>query len=162
MYIPLPVSNTVSAGRLLLICTITYINNQQNHIQHECINDRRPHTCRCCLGRWNVLRLCCIASSWVWLIVLVLLLTGYGMIFGIFKGFANAHTSIHIMHLLGLVMMGIFVYLFHKPYKSFKQSVADERWPDAATALSKIRQFILANLVLGFVVIAVAVSGRYW
>jgi len=99
---------------------------------------------------------------WVWLIVLVLLLTGYGMIFGIFKGFANAHTSIHIMHLLGLVMMGIFVYLFHKPYKSFKQSVADERWPDAATALNKIRQFILANLVLGFVVIAVAVSGRYW
>jgi len=59
-------------------------------------------------------------------------------------------------------MMGIFVYLFHKPYKSFKQAVADEGWPDAAAALNKIRQFILVNLVLGFVVIAVAVSGRYW
>lgn len=99
---------------------------------------------------------------WVWLIVLVLLVSGYGMIFGIFKGFANAHSSIHIMQLLGLVMMGLFVFLFHKPYKTFKLAVSEERWPDAAAALNKIRQVILVNLILGFVVIAVAVSGRYW
>lgn len=99
---------------------------------------------------------------WVWMVILVLLFSGYWMIFGVWQGFAATPLHVHIMQLIGLLMIGLFVYLYYRCYPPFKSAVSDQRWPDAAQHLNSIRQLILVNLVLGMLVVLVASSGRYW
>jgi len=99
---------------------------------------------------------------WVWLIIVTLLVTGYGLIFFVFGGFATSPPHVHLMQLLGLVMMLAFVYLYYVPYPLFRQAIAAQQWADAGAALNRIRHIILVNLVLALVVVAIAAGGRYW
>lgn len=98
---------------------------------------------------------------WVWLIISTLLVSGYVLIFSAFGGFATTPLSVHVMQLLGLVMMGLFIYLYFVPYPLFKAQVVAENWPAAAAALNRIRHVILVNLVFGLTVVAIAAGGRY-
>ena len=66
------------------------------------------------------------------------------------------------MHLTGLIMTGVFVYLFHLPWLAFKRLVDKEDYPAAAEKLSLIRKLVSANLALGLLTVAVGASGRYW
>jgi len=91
-----------------------------------------------------------------------LLVTGYGLIFFVFGGFATSPPHVHLMQLLGLVMMLAFVYLYYVPYPLFRQAIAAQQWADAGAALNRIRHIILVNLVLALVVVAIAAGGRYW
>lgn len=99
---------------------------------------------------------------WVWMAVLGLLATGYFMIFYGFGGFAGAGLHIHIMHLTGLLMVAIFLYLFHVPWPAFRQSVDKKDFADAATRLALIRKVVGMNLALGLLTVAIGASGRYW
>lgn len=98
---------------------------------------------------------------WVWVVILTLLVSGYWMIFTIFGGFASSPPYVHIMQLVGLIMMGLFFYLYYIPYSQFKSAVNGEDWATAASALNRIRHIILVNLVLGLAVVAIASGGRY-
>ena len=98
---------------------------------------------------------------WVWMSVLILPLTGYWLVFGAFGGFAASPVYVHIMHLLGLLMIGLFVYLYYRPYPVFKQAVQVEDWPAAGAALNRVRHVILVNLVLGLILLAIVYAGRY-
>jgi len=99
---------------------------------------------------------------WVWVSVLVLLITGYWMIFSWFGGFANSPGYVHIMHLLGLLMMALFVYLYYLVYPVFKKHITSENWADAGAALNRIRHIVLVNLVLGLILlVAVTAMQRF-
>lgn len=98
---------------------------------------------------------------WVWVAALVLPLSGYWVVFTVFGGFSSSPVYVHIMHMMGLVMIGLFVYLYYRPYPVFKQAVIGEEWPAAGAALNRVRHVILVNLVLGLVLLAVVFSGRY-
>ncbi len=98
---------------------------------------------------------------WVWMAVLVIPVTGYWLIFSAFNGFATSPVYVHIMHLLGLVMIALFIYLYYVPYRKLTSEVAREAWPEAGTALNRVRHVVLINLVLGLVLIAVVYAGRY-
>ena len=99
---------------------------------------------------------------WVWMSVLGLLLTGYFMIFYGFGGFAGVGLHVHIMHLTGLIMAVLFLYLFHVPWLAFKRAVDQEDVASAAKRLATIRMLVGANLVLGLLTVAIGSSGRYW
>ena len=86
---------------------------------------------------------------WVWMSVIVLITTGYWLIFGWFKGFTGTPGYVHLMHILGWVMALLFVYLYYKIYPAFKQAVQQENWSDAGAAMGRLRQVILINLILG-------------
>ena len=45
---------------------------------------------------------------------------------------------------------------------SLNSALDAEDWPNAAASLDQIRQIIAVNMPLGFVVIIIGVSGRYW
>ena len=94
---------------------------------------------------------------WVWLAILLLLASGYWMLFTTFGGFAAASPYIHLMQ-----MIALFVWLFHGPWLAFKRAVDVEDWPSAGTSLNRIRQIIRVNLPLGLVVVVIGGSGRYW
>jgi len=98
---------------------------------------------------------------WVWMAVLILLISGYWLVFGAFGGFASSPVYVHIMHFLGLIMMALFVYLFYLPYAALKRTVTAEDWPAAGSALNRVRHVVLVNLLLGLVLLAVVYAGRY-
>ena len=94
---------------------------------------------------------------WVWMSVIALMLSGYWLIFGWFKGFGSSPGYVHVMHLLGWLMALLFVYMYYKIYPSFVSAVNSESWADAGAAMNRIRQIVLINLILG-VVLLVAVG----
>ena len=97
---------------------------------------------------------------WVWVAVLLLLLSGYTMIFNVYGGMAGSGLYIHIMQGIGLLMMLIFAHLFFAPYARFKRFVAAEDWQSAAAQLVTIRKTVGFNLILGLLTIVVAMVGR--
>src|SRR5215470_5205929 len=51
---------------------------------------------------------------WVWTAVLLLLASGYSMVFIVFGGFAGAGLHVHLMQGIGWLMIALFVWLFHR------------------------------------------------
>lgn len=86
---------------------------------------------------------------WVWMSIVVLMLSGYWLIFDWFKGFATSPGHVHLMHLLGWVMTLLFVYLYYKIYPLFVVAIGKEDWSTAAAQMNRIRRIVLINLVLG-------------
>ena len=99
---------------------------------------------------------------WVWAAVLLLLASGYWMVFVTFGGFSGARLHVHLMQLIGWVMIALFVWLFHGPWRVFKKAVDTEHWQTAGASLERIRQIIAVNLPLGLLVVIIGASGRYW
>jgi hypothetical protein len=50
---------------------------------------------------------------WVWLAIMLLIASGYWMVFTTFGGFAGAGLYIHLMQVIGWLMIALFVWLFH-------------------------------------------------
>ena len=99
---------------------------------------------------------------WVWISILLLLASGYWMLLTTFGGFKGAPLYINLMQTIGLVMIALFVWLFHGPWLKFKRAVDAQDWPSAAVQLSRIRQIIMINLPLGLIVVIIGGTGRYW
>jgi uncharacterized membrane protein len=95
---------------------------------------------------------------WVWAAVAAILSSGLATL--LFVGMKHAPLHWHLMLLLGIIMSGIFVYVYLAPYQKLKAAVVVQDWPAGGVALARIRQLIGTNLVLGVVTIAVASLGR--
>lgn len=99
---------------------------------------------------------------WVWAAVLTLLASGYWMLLGPYGGFAQAPIYVHVMNGLGLLMTGIFLYIYFVPYPQLRQAVAALRWPEGAKALARIRVLIATNLVIGIINVLLGAGGKYF
>ena len=98
---------------------------------------------------------------WVWLSVIVILVTGYWMLFSVFGGFANAGMHIHIMHGAGIIMVLIYFHVFFAPYRRLRHAVVVQDYPEGGKQLAMIRKLIALNLSIGLIVVVVASGGRY-
>lgn len=98
---------------------------------------------------------------WVWMSVIILLLTGYWLVFGAFGGFASSPTYVHLMHFLGLIMIALFIFLYYVPYPKLKSAVVREDWSEAGTALNRVRQVVMINLTVGLILMVAVYAGRY-
>ena len=99
---------------------------------------------------------------WVWIAVLTILITGYWMIFDVFGGILGLKAHyIQTMHVIGLIMSGIYVYIFFVPYQQLKVAVASKDYPAGGALMNKIRQLVTTNLVLGLITIIIASGGKY-
>jgi hypothetical protein len=76
------------------------------------------------------------------------------MLFGVYGGFSGAGPHIHVMHLTGLIMSGVFVAIFFGPWRRFGTDAASR-----PAAVETIRKLIMVNLVLGLATITVATAG---
>ena len=100
--------------------------------------------------------------TWVIAAIVLLLLSGYAMIFGVYAGFRGIGLHIHIMQGLGIIMMLLFFHLYFAPWRRFRAALAGGDQPSAARQLNQIRWIVTINLILGLVTVAVGSSGRYW
>jgi len=99
---------------------------------------------------------------WVWVAVLLILVTGFWMIFSVYGGMAGVALHVHVMTALGSVMAGVFFFIYFVPYRSLKAAVAAQDWPAGGRALARIRALVTFNLILGLITTAVATGGVYW
>ena len=99
---------------------------------------------------------------WVLAIIVLLPITGYFMIFQNWDGFKFITIDIHMMHILGIIMILIFLHLYFAPYRRLKLALDDNNLKEAGRRLNQIRIIIAVNLSLGLLVSLVASMGRYW
>jgi len=99
---------------------------------------------------------------WVFAAVVLLLLTGYAMVFGVYAGFGGIGLHIHLMQGIGILMMLLFLHLYCAPWRRFRTAVARQDWAEGGRQLGQIRTIVTINLVLGVIVVAIGSSGRYW
>lgn len=99
---------------------------------------------------------------WVSISVLVLLATGYAMIFLVFGGFAGAGLYIHIMNATGLLMFLIYGHLRFAVWPKFRKAVDAGDFETAAAKLTTIRRIVALNLGLGWITIGAGATGPYW
>jgi len=98
---------------------------------------------------------------WVWLSVILLLASGYWMLFSVFGGFSSAGMHIQTMNVLGLTMVAIYLHVFFAPYRRLRYAVAIEDYPEGGRQLGRIRMLVGLNLLLGLSVVVIAAGGRY-
>lgn len=98
---------------------------------------------------------------WVWMAIVVLMLTGYWLI-GAFGGFSAVPVYVHIMHLLAWIMAALFAFMYFVPNKAFRRAVDANDNEQAAKSLNTVRLIVTVNFVLGLVMFTVVTGGRYW
>ena len=100
--------------------------------------------------------------SWVFAAIILLLASGYGLVFGVYGGFRALPISVNLMQGIGILMMLLFLHLYFAPWRRFRTAVAREDWAEGGRQLGQIRRIVTINLILGLIVIAIGGSGRYW
>ena len=99
---------------------------------------------------------------WVFAAIILLLLTGYALVFGFFGGFGGVGLHVHLMQGIGILMMLLFFHLYFAPWRRFRLAVGREDWAEGGRQLGQIRTIVTINLMLGVIVVAIGSSGRYW
>lgn len=90
--------------------------------------------------------------------VLLILLTGALLFLPV--GFRAAPVGWHVMLALGVVMAGVFAYIYAGLYPKLVKNCQNSAWADAAQVQNRIRQLVSVNLALGVIAILAAVSAR--
>lgn len=86
--------------------------------------------------------------------VVLILLSGFALFLG--TGFRQAPIGWHVMMGIGLVMAGIFAWVYGVLYPRLRRHAEAGAWPEAGAALNGIRRLVTANLVLALATIAAA------
>ncbi|MBC3410137.1 CopD family protein [Pseudomonas sp. SWRI51] len=99
--------------------------------------------------------------GWVWLAVVVLAVSGVGMIHLRFVGFETAPRYVQVMIGGGIVMFALFMRVQALLLPELRAAVQAEDWAAGAGVLARIRRMVGVNLLIGVGVVAVA-SSRLW
>jgi uncharacterized membrane protein len=100
--------------------------------------------------------------AWVIAAIVLLLASGYALVFGLYDGFRAVPFYVNLMQAVGIVMMLLFFHLYFAPWRRFRRAVARQDWAESGRQLGQIRTIVTVNLVLGLIVVAIGGSGRYW
>ena len=93
----------------------------------------------------------------VWHAMPVMLLTGWAMVGLAGWGMAHLPWYVNTMQAIGLVMAGLFLFVFFGPYRRLRRAIRP-----GPEVLERIRLLITVNLALGVAVIVVASFGQQW
>ena len=95
---------------------------------------------------------------WVWAAVLVLPITGVGMLQLRFAGLEAAPRYVHIMMGLYIAMLALFLRVQVLQLPELRRAVAAEDWPSGGAVLGRIRRLVGINLILGLVLASIAAA----
>jgi uncharacterized membrane protein len=99
---------------------------------------------------------------WVGVSIVVLLATGYWMVFTTFGGFRGLPLYVNVMQGLGILMMLLYLHMFFAPWRRFRAAVDQGSLAVAGRHLNQIRMIVGINLVLGVLTLLAGGTGRYW
>lgn len=98
----------------------------------------------------------------VWVAVVVLFVTGYGVLYFGYEGLDGAGLHVRLMEVIGLFMMLLFGWMYFRPFKLFMMALTEGNNESAAFEFERIRRVVALNLVLGLIVSALAGTGNFW
>ncbi len=93
---------------------------------------------------------------WVWLAIVLILVSGYWIFLVLFNGQAGLY--VHLMQGLGLVMALLFCFIYFVPYRRMGLALEQQDIPAAAAQMATIRKMIGFNLILGLATSIIAVT----
>ncbi|WP_095128041.1 CopD family protein [Pseudomonas sp. Irchel s3h14] len=93
---------------------------------------------------------------WVWVAVVLLPVSGVGMIHLQYSGFEAAPRYVQVMMGLYVVMTALFIRIQALMLPELRTAVAAQDWPTGAATLGKIRKLVGINLIVGLVLVAIA------
>ncbi|MCD5984765.1 MULTISPECIES: CopD family protein [Pseudomonas] len=95
---------------------------------------------------------------WVWAAVIVLPITGIGMIQLNFTSFETAPRYVQIMMGLYVVMVALFLRIHSLQLPQLQRAVEAEQWSEGVAALGRIRRLVGINLLIGLAVVVIAAA----
>jgi uncharacterized membrane protein len=95
---------------------------------------------------------------WVWAAVVVLPITGIGMIQLHFTSFETAPRYVQVMMGLYVVMVALFLRIHSLQLPELRRAVEGALWAEAAAAQGNIRRLVGINLIVGLIVVAIAAA----
>ncbi len=101
------------------------------------------------------------AFPWVLGAIVVILLSGYHLMFAYFGGF-KAPLYIGLMHGIGLLTMAAFLHIYFASFKRFARAVDRLDWTVAAQQFGQLRLLMAINLLLTLAVSALGLGGPHW
>lgn len=100
--------------------------------------------------------------AWVIAAIVLLLASGFALVFRVYGGFRGLDFYVQLMMGLGIVMVLAFLHVYFAPWRRFRAALARDDRAAAARQLNQIRWIVAGNLILGLVTAAIGGSGRYW
>ncbi|WP_271105237.1 CopD family protein [Pseudomonas tohonis] len=95
---------------------------------------------------------------WVWVAVVLLPVSGVGMMHMRFAGFDGAPRYVHIMMGLYIAMLALFLRVNALQLPELRRAIAAEDWPTGGAVLGRIRRLVGINLLLGLFLVAIAAA----
>ena len=95
---------------------------------------------------------------WVWAAVLILPISGVGLLQIRFNGFETAPRYVQIMMGLYIVMVALFIRIQSLQLPELRKAVQAEQWAAGAAALARIRRLVGCNLIVGLLLVAIAAA----
>jgi len=99
---------------------------------------------------------------WVWGAIVLLVTSGYYLVFAVYGAFTNVGLHIHMMYSIALIMVLLFFWMYFGPYRHFVEAAGADDWPTAGETLPRIRRIVGVNLILGLLTAAIGASGKFW
>lgn len=95
---------------------------------------------------------------WVWVAVVLLPISGVGLIHMRFAGFETAPRYVQVMMGLYVVMAALFIRIQGLQLPALRNAVTAQDWPTGAAVLGKIRRLVGINLLIGLLVVAIGAA----
>ncbi|WP_085724567.1 CopD family protein [Pseudomonas sp. R37(2017)] len=95
---------------------------------------------------------------WVWVAVVLLPVSGVGMLHMHFNGFEGAPRYVQVMMGLYVVMTALFIRIQALMLPELRTAVAGQDWPAGAAVLGRIRKLVGVNLLVGLAVVVIAAA----
>ena len=95
---------------------------------------------------------------WVWIAVVILPISGVGLLQMRFNGFETAPRYVQIMMGLYIVMTALFIRIQSLQLPELRKAVEAQAWADGAAVMGRIRRLVGCNLIVGLVLVAIAAA----
>lgn len=95
---------------------------------------------------------------WIWLVVIVLPISGFGMLHLRQQGLDNAPQYVQVMIGLYLVMLSLFLRIQWLLLPALEKAVAGTDWQLGGNVLGRIRRVVGFNLLIGLCLVSLAAA----
>nr|WP_314487783.1 CopD family protein [uncultured Pseudomonas sp.] len=95
---------------------------------------------------------------WVWAAVIILPISGVGLLQMRFSGFETAPRYVQVMMGLYIVMVALFIRVQSLQVPELRRAVEAQEWAAGAAVMVKIRRLVGCNLMVGVVLVAIAAA----
>lgn len=99
---------------------------------------------------------------WVWAAVVLLPVTGMGMMHLSYSGMAAAPRYVQVMMGLYVAMLALFLRIQALQLPELRRAVDAQDWPAGGAALGKIRRTVGINLLIGMALVAFVAARPHW